>query len=215
MLDNIFIVSLFLRGGPIMIPIFICSILALSIVIERTRFYWRNQGNNILFMKKIKKLLERKEFLEAMKLCRAKNSPLANVIAAGIDHLDLKKEHLLDVMRQEGMVQLKKYDRHLGKLSTIASITPLLGLTGTVTGMIASFSVISTIGIGDPTALAGGISQALYTTAAGLMVGIPALVAYNWCESKSVEFAEQVDMYSLEVANLVTTMEVSYEKLAA
>ena len=198
-----------------MIPIVICSILALSIVIERMRFYWRNPGNNVLFMKKIKRLLEKKDFLEAMQLCRAQNSPLSNVIAAGSDHLDLKKEHLLDVMRQEGMVQLKKYERHLGKLSTIASITPLLGLTGTVTGMIASFSVISTIGIGDPTALAGGISQALYTTAAGLMVGIPALVVHNWCESKSIEFAEQVDMYSLEVANLVTTMEVSYEKLAA
>ena len=109
----------------------------------------------------------------------------------------------------------RSYERHLGKLSTIASISPLLGLTGTVTGMISAFSVISTVGIGDPTALAGGISEALYTTAAGLLVGIPALVAFNWCEAKSVEFIEQVEMHSLDLANQVTAMEVSLEKVAA
>ncbi|MFZ5951233.1 MAG: MotA/TolQ/ExbB proton channel family protein, partial [Candidatus Rifleibacteriota bacterium] len=68
---------------------------------------------------------------------------------------------------------------------------------------------------GDPTALAGGISEALYTTAAGLMIGIPALIAHNWCESKSLEFTEQVEIYSLELANQVTTMEVGLEKAAA
>jgi biopolymer transport protein ExbB len=166
-------------------------------------------------MKKIKNALISKNFVDAMKICREENTPLANVIASGIDHLDMPKDDLLDVMRQEAMVQMKKYERHLGKLGTIASITPLLGLTGTVTGMISSFSVISTVGIGNPTALAGGISQALYTTAAGLMIGIPALIAHNWCESKSLEFAEQIEIYSLDLANQVTTMEVGFEKVAA
>jgi biopolymer transport protein ExbB len=193
----------------------ICSVIALAILIERIRFYYRNQYNAPLFMKKIKNALISKNFVDAMKICREENTPLANVIASGIDHLDMPKDDLLDVMRQEAMVQMKKYERHLGKLGTIASITPLLGLTGTVTGMISSFSVISTVGIGNPTALAGGISQALYTTAAGLMIGIPALIAHNWCESKSLEFAEQIEIYSLDLANQVTTMEVGFEKVAA
>ncbi|GAB4276359.1 MAG: MotA/TolQ/ExbB proton channel family protein [Candidatus Rifleibacteriota bacterium] len=214
-MQNIFLINLFTSGGPVMIPIMICSVIGLAILIERIRFYYRNQNNTASFMKKIKTSLTSRNFVEAMKLCREENTPIANVIAAGIDHLDLTKEDLLDVMRQEAMVQMKKYDRHLGKLGTIASITPLLGLTGTVTGMISSFAVISTVGIGDPTALAGGISEALYTTAAGLMVGIPALIAHNWCESKSVEFAEQVEIYSLDLANQVTTMEVTLEKAAA
>lgn len=215
MFQQLFLVNLFVSGGPIMIPIMICSILALAIVIERIRFYHRNKNNPTLFMKQIKAAIGSKDFLEAMRICRANNTPLANVIAAGIDHFDMNKENLLDVMRQEAMLQMKKYEKHLGKLSTIASITPLLGLTGTVTGMITSFGVISTVGIGDPTVLAGGISQALYTTAAGLMVGIPALVAHNWCESKSFEFAEQIEMYSLDLANQANNMEVVYEKAAA
>ncbi|MBU1107184.1 MAG: MotA/TolQ/ExbB proton channel family protein [Candidatus Riflebacteria bacterium] len=214
-MQKIFLVDLFVSGGPVMIPIAICSVIALAIVIERLRFYYRNPNNGATFMKKVKGAIITRNFFDAMKICRAENTPIANVLAAGIDHLDLSKENLLDVMRQEAMVQVKKYEKHLGKLATIASITPLLGLTGTVTGMISSFAVISTVGIGDPTALAGGISEALYTTAAGLMVGIPALVAHNWCESKSFEFVEQVDMYSLDLANQVTTMEVSCEKAAA
>lgn len=214
-MQNIFLVDLFVSGGPVMIPIMICSVVAVAILIERIRFYYRNQGNSANFMKKIKSGISSRNFVESMRICREENTPLANVIAAGIDHLDLGKEDLLDVMRQEAMVQIKKYEKHLGKLGTIASITPLLGLTGTVTGMISSFAVISTVGIADPTALAGGISEALYTTAAGLLVGIPALIAHNWCESKSLEFAEQVEIYSLDLANQVTTMEVSLEKVAA
>ncbi len=214
-MQKIFLVDLFVSGGPVMIPIAICSVIALAIVIERLRFYHRNPNNGAAFMKKVRSAFITRNYMDAMKICRSENTPLASVIAAGIDHLDLSKEHILDVMRQEAMVQVKKYERHLGKLATIASITPLLGLTGTVTGMISSFAVISTVGIGDPTALAGGISEALYTTAAGLMVGIPALVAHNWCEAKNLEFVEQVEMYSLDLANQVAAMEVSCEKAAA
>jgi biopolymer transport protein ExbB len=215
-MQGIFIFDLFINGGPIMIPIMLCSVFALAILIERIRFYKRNSsGNAPVFMKKVKQAIVGKHYLEAMRLCREENTPLANVIAAGIDNLDLTKSDLLDVMKQEALIQLKKYDRHLGKLSTISTISPLLGLTGTVTGMITAFKVISTVGIGDPTALAGGISEALYTTAAGLLVGIPAMVAYNWCEAKSTEFIEQVEIYSLDLANTVNTMEVSVEKIAA
>lgn len=214
-MQGIFIFDLFVNGGPIMIPIMLCSVFAVAVLIERIRFYKRNSHNAPLFMKKVKQAIINKHYLEAMRLCREENTPLANVIAAGIDNLDLSKNDLLDVMKQEALIQLKKYDRHLGKLSTISTISPLLGLTGTVTGMITAFKVISTVGIGDPTALAGGISEALHTTAAGLMVGIPALVAYNWCESKSTEFIEQVEIYSLDLANTVNTMEVSVEKIAA
>ncbi len=214
-MEKIFLIDLFVSGGPVMIPIALCSVFALAIVIERARFYMRNPNNSAAFMKKVKGALAARNFFDAMKICRAENTPLANVIAAGLDNADLGREHLLDTMRQEAMVQVKKYERHLGKLSTIASISPLLGLTGTVTGMISAFSVISTVGIGDPTALAGGISEALYTTAAGLLVGIPALVAFNWCEAKSVELIEQVEMHSLDLTNQVTAMEVSLEKVAA
>lgn len=214
-MKNIFLVDLFVNGGPVMYLIMFCSICALAILIERIRFYTRNKGNSANFMKKVRMAVSTRHFTDAMGLCKDEATPLANVIASGIDHLDYKKEDLLDVMRHEAMIQVKKYDRHVGQLSTIAAITPLLGLTGTVTGMISAFSVISTVGIGDPTALAGGISEALYTTAAGLLVGIPALVAHNWCEAKSNEFIEQVEIHSLDLANQVNALEGNLEEAAA
>lgn len=215
MIKHLFIIDIFLNGGPIMIPILLCSVIALTILIERIRFYNSTKGSAAQFMKSVKSSLTNRNFTESMRICRRENTPLSNVIASGIDHLDLRKDDLMDVMRHEALKQMKKYDKHQGKLATIASITPLLGLTGTVTGMISSFSIISSIGIGSPTALAGGLSEALYTTAAGLMVGIPALVAYNWCEAKSTDFAEQVEIYSLELVNMLSNMEVIIEKAAA
>ncbi len=214
-MEKIFLIDLFVSGGPVMIPIALCSIFALAIVFERARFYMRNPNNGQALMKKVRGALATRNFFEAMKICRAESTPIASIIAAGLDNADLGREHMLDVMRQEAMVQVKKFERHLNKLSTIASITPMLGLTGTVTGMISAFSVISSVGIGDPTALAGGISEALYTTAAGLLVGIPALVAYNWCEARNAEFVEQVEMHSLDLANQIAAMEVGLEKAAA
>jgi biopolymer transport protein ExbB len=214
-MKQFFIVDIFVNGGPVMYLIMFCSVVALAILIERIRFYSRNNVNGNNLMKRVRAAINTHHFTDAMRICREDASPFANVIAAGIDHLDYKKDDLLDVMRHEAMIQVKKYDRHVSKLSTIASITPLLGLTGTVTGMISAFSVISNVGIGDPTALAGGISEALYTTAAGLLVGIPALVAHNWCEAKSNDFIEQVETHSLDLANQVNALEGNLEEAAA
>jgi biopolymer transport protein ExbB len=215
MFSNLFIIDVFLKGGPVMIPILLCSILAVAVFIERVRFFSRYQNRPDAFMRNVKAALSGRDYVEAMKICRTEEHPIARVIAAGIDHLDLTKEGLLDVMRQESLRQMKRVERHTGKLATIASISPLLGLTGTVTGMISAFNVISTVGIGDPTALAGGISEALYTTAAGLLVGIPALVAYNYCEGKITDFAGQIEYYSLDLANFMAGREVTCEKAAA
>ncbi|MBP7633133.1 MotA/TolQ/ExbB proton channel family protein [Candidatus Ozemobacteraceae bacterium] len=201
MFSNLFIVDVFVKGGPVMVPILLCSIIGVAVMIERARFYLRHTNRADTFMVHVRSALAERNYLEAVRLCRTEKHPLAKVIAAGIDRLDLPKDALLDVMRQEALRQMKHFEKNTGVLSTIAAISPLLGLTGTVTGMISSFSIISTIGIGDPTALAGGISEALYTTAAGLFIGIPALVAFNWCEGRIKEFEEQVEYYSLDLAN--------------
>jgi len=198
-----------------MIPILLCSIIALAVIIERARFFRRYNYPPENFMRLVRVALANKDYLEALKHCKREPHPIARVVAAGIDRLDLPREGILDVMRQEALRQMKRMEKNHGKLSTIASISPLLGLTGTVTGMISTFSIITTIGIGDPTALAGGISEALYTTAAGLFVGIPAVVAYNWCESKISEFSDQVEYYSLDLVNSMATMEAVCEKAAA
>lgn len=210
-----FFVDVFVKGGPVMIPILLCSIVALAVAIQRYRFFQSINLNGEGFMRRVKAALGSRDYVEALKICRREQSPLAEVIGAGIDNLNLPKESLLDVMRQEALRQLKRMNRFHGVLSTVAAVSPLLGLTGTVTGMISAFNVISTIGVGDPTALAGGISEALYTTAAGLFVGIPALVAYNWCEEKVTSFESEVEYASLELVNYIAQGESIREKIAA
>lgn len=214
-MNNLFIFKFFKDGGILMIPLALCSIYALAIVIERLRFYKFYKSDSEEFMNKVKKAIKCLRFSDALLICRQENTPLANVIAAGIDNFNLKKEDLMDVMRREGLVQLKKYEKNLNALSTIATITPQLGLAGTITGMIAAFGAIQAVGAPDSAALAGGISEALYTTAAGLLIGIPALAFYNWASAKADTFAEQVEFYASELASLSVAMEVEVEKLVA
>lgn len=214
-MSNWFLVDVFVKGGPVMIPILLCSILGVAVMINRIRFYVSNTSDPELFMRKVKGSLATRDYTEAMRLCRRENTPVAEIVAAGIDHLDQSRELIQDRMRQEALRQLKRVERFNGILATIASISPLLGLTGTVTGMISSFGVITTIGLGDPTALAGGISEALYTTAAGLFIGIPALVGYNWCENQVKKFEEAVEYCSLDLINHIPAQERICEKAAA
>lgn len=214
-MSNLFIVDVFVKGGPIMVPIMVCSIVALAVLIERFRFFYRSYGNPEKLMKSVKTALLARDFTESLNICRREKTPVSSVVRVGLEHIDLPKNAIQDVMRQEALRQMKRVEARHGILSTIASISPLLGLTGTVTGMIASFQIISTIGIGDPTALAGGISEALYTTAAGLLVGIPTLAAYNWCESKVNEFSEQVEFCALDLVNFLQGAEETHEKIAA
>ncbi|MFZ2958811.1 MAG: MotA/TolQ/ExbB proton channel family protein [Candidatus Ozemobacteraceae bacterium] len=215
MQSNFFIVDVFIKGGPVMIPILLCSILGAAVIISRIRYFSATSSDTEAFMKKVRNCLFARDYAEALRLCRCEPNPVGEIVATGIDHLDLPRENLLDFMRQEAIHQLKRVERHNGILSTIAGISPLLGLTGTITGMISSFSIITTVGIGDPTALAGGISEALYTTAAGLFVGIPTLVAYNWCESKVAQFEASVEYCSLDLVNNMPTQESIREKAAA
>ncbi|MBF0499310.1 MAG: MotA/TolQ/ExbB proton channel family protein [Candidatus Riflebacteria bacterium] len=215
MQGNFFIIDVFIKGGLVMIPILLCSILATAVIISRIRFFTAVSGNPELFMKKVRAALSACDFAEAMRICRREPHPVAEVIAAGIDHLDQPREYLLDRMRQEALRQLKRVERNNGILATIAGISPLLGLTGTVMGMISSFSIITTVGVGDPSALAGGISEALYATASGLFVGIPSLVAHNWCESKVAEFESSVEYCTLDLVNHIPNPEVIREKAAA
>ncbi|MBF0406337.1 MAG: MotA/TolQ/ExbB proton channel family protein [Candidatus Riflebacteria bacterium] len=215
MTGNIFIIDFFLKGGITMIPLLICSILALAVTIGRVRYFLDRPLDAEKLMKNIRVALNSSDVQEAVKISRQELHPLGSVLYAGLTHLGLPRQNMLDHMREEALRQLRNISRHNSILSTIAGVSPLLGLTGTILGMITSFSVISTIGIGDPTALAGGISEALYTTAAGLFVGIPSLVVYNWCENKVAQFEDAVEYCSLDLANSLPPRDSSYEKASS
>ncbi len=171
-------------GGWLMLPIIACSIVALAIVIERLwslqvrRVLPKNLVAQVWRWDKIHQLND-----EHLKELQA-SSPLGSVLAAGIANRKQNREVMKESIEDTGRHVVHELERYLNTLGTIAAITPLLGLLGTVVGMIKVFATITTIGVGNPGALAGGISQALITTAAGMSVAIPTLMFYRYFRGK-------------------------------
>lgn len=163
-----------------MLPIIVCSIVALGIVIERI---WSLQRKKVMpdyLMKQILQL-HQEDKLSLADLSKLKNSsPLGRILAAGLVNRNHDKDVMKEAIEEVGRQVVHELERYLNTLGTIASISPLLGLLGTVIGMIKVFSVIVTSGVGDPGVLAGGISEALITTAAGLSVAIPTLMFHRY-----------------------------------
>ncbi len=167
-------------GGWLMLPIIACSILSLAIVLER---FWCLRRRKVMpgyLMKQIWQL-HRDGQLGMADLGKLKaSSPMGRILAAGLVNRKHSKEVMKESIEEVGRQVVHELERYLNGLGTIAAISPLLGLLGTVFGMIDVFSVIVTAGVGDPAVLAGGISKALITTAAGLSVAIPSLFFHRY-----------------------------------
>jgi biopolymer transport protein ExbB len=178
------VLELVKAGGWLMLPIIACSIVALAIIIERLwslqvrRVLPKNLVAQVWRWDKIHQLND-----EHLKELQA-SSPLGCVLAAGIANRKQNREVMKESIEDTGRHIVHELERYLNTLGTIAAITPLLGLLGTVVGMIQVFATITTIGVGNPGALAGGISQALITTAAGMSVAIPTLMFYRYFRGK-------------------------------
>jgi biopolymer transport protein ExbB len=172
--------EIILAGGPVMWPIILCSVVAAAIVLERL---WTLQRKRVIpheLTDRIWKLVESQTLNERHIEALANNSPLGRVLAAGLANRDQGREIMKEAIEDTGRHVVHELERFLGTLGTIAAVSPLLGLLGTVTGMIQAFEAISAEGVGDPQVLAGGIGTALITTAAGLIVAIPALFCYRY-----------------------------------
>jgi biopolymer transport protein ExbB len=171
-------------GGPMMWPIILCSIIAAAIVLERL---WTLQDKRVLpreLTQKVWQLIETNQVNDKVIAALEQNSPLGRVLAAGLKNRHRPREVLMQRLEDTGRHVIHELERFLNTLGTIAGVSPLLGLLGTVTGIIKSFNAIQAGGMGDPRALSGGIAEALICTAAGLMVAIPSLVAYRLLRSK-------------------------------
>jgi biopolymer transport protein ExbB len=188
-------IQFFLKGGLLMWPILLCSVIAVTITLERLFYFRKSRVNVSLFLAQIKTFLSQNKVKEAEGFVKKFQGPVAHIIAVGIknrhqSHLPQKMD---EMMSQAGSEELRKLEKHLRTLGIIAHISPLLGLLGTVTGMIQAFMKIQGLGGRvDASVLAGGIWAALITTAAGLMVAIPTMVVYHYFEGKVDEFATQM-----------------------
>jgi biopolymer transport protein ExbB len=167
-------------GGWLMLPIILCSVIAVAIIIERL---WTLQRRRVLPKDLAMRVWEwaRDRQLDQKHLTvLSANSPMGRVLAAGLANRHQSREVLKEIVQDTGRHVVHELERYLNSLGTIAAITPLLGLLGTVIGMVKVFTAITTAGVGNPGVLAGGISEALITTAAGLCVAIPSLIAYRY-----------------------------------
>lgn len=166
-------------GGFLMFPIIACSVVAVAIVLERL---WTLQERRVIPPAVANQVWEwvQHNQIEVQQIQQIhQSSPFGQVLAAGLAYRHAPRDVLKEVVEDAGRHVVHDLERYLNPLGTIAAISPLLGLLGTVAGMIRSFTAITAEGVGNPTVLAGGISEALITTAAGLTVAIPALIAYR------------------------------------
>lgn len=171
-------------GGPLMWPIILCSVAAAAIILERL---WTLQDRRVLpreLTKKVWQLIESNQINDKVIGALEQNSPLGRVLAAGLANRHKPRDVMMQRLEDTGRHVIHELERFLNTLGTIAAVSPLLGLLGTVTGIIKSFNAIQAAGMSDPRALSGGIAEALICTAAGLIVAIPALVAYRLLRSK-------------------------------
>lgn len=195
--------ELFKAGGWLMLPLFACSIIAIAIIAER---FWSLQSKRIAPPELITQIWQWLQYDQVDKNrinALQQDSPLGQVLAAGLINRtctrDITKEGIEDVGRHVTL----SLERNLNTLGTIAAITPLLGLLGTVIGMIKVFAVITTEGVGNPETLAGGISEALITTATGLVVAIPSLIFYRYFRGKISRLVVDMEEQALKLIELL------------
>ena len=190
-------------GGWLMLPIILCSIVAMAIICERL---WSLKKNKVLPPDLVPQVwaLARENKLDAVTIRRLKtSSPLGAILAAGLGNSRHGREIMKQSIEDVGRQAAHELERFLNTLGTIASMTPLLGLLGTVVGMIKVFAAIMTHGVGDPGILAGGISEALITTAAGLTVAIPSLMFHRYFEGLVDEYVLNMEEEALKLIDVM------------
>ncbi|MDH5573612.1 MAG: MotA/TolQ/ExbB proton channel family protein [Gammaproteobacteria bacterium] len=190
-------------GGWLMWPIIISSIIAFAIVGER---FWTLQHQRIApkhLVGQIWQWYKSDSLDEEHITALAKNSPLGRILAAGLVNRNHPREIMKESIEETGRQVVQELERYLNTLGTIASISPLLGLLGTVIGMIKVFAAITTHGVGDPGILAGGISEALITTAAGLSVAIPSLIFYRFFSGRVDELVLVMEEEALKIVDVM------------
>lgn len=197
------------KGGIIMVPLFLCSIISLAIIIEKLITLRKKKIINPEIVSVIENIRSAADIDLAVSICEKHNGVFSNIIQIGLKNLKLKKEQVKEMFVDQGRQETRTLERGLGILETIAAISPLLGLLGTVIGMIKVFNVISVQGVGQAEALSGGISQALITTVFGLSIGIPTLVFYNYFTDKAENIILDIEKFSNDLVHRLSLFQNS------
>lgn len=196
-------VDILISGGPVMIPLGVVSLVALAIIIERL---WVLRRKNYLRDETVSTLqhyLVSRQYKAATDYCTMNPGPFTHLVSALVANRFAPYDELKEILEDTGRRELMGLQRGLGALATIVGGAPLLGLLGTVLGMIKIFAVVATAGSGITEGLASGIAQALITTAAGLIIAIPALFIHSYLEGRAVGLLSEVEAKIVEFLHLV------------
>ena len=191
------------KGGLVMVPLLVCSILALTVVIDRWGFWWRRRDSAAA--ERALHLAVHGKFDEASEIAGTSRAPGARVISAGLSHRDGGATQAMELAAQE---ELSLARRYLPVLDTVITLSPLLGLLGTVTGMIAAFGVLSSSGMNQPNAITGGVAEALIATAVGLAIAIGTLVPYNYFSARVERAAETMERFGSRIERVLAEHEI-------
>lgn len=182
-----------MRGGVLMWPILLCSLISVAVILERVYAFYQARIKVPNISSRVKSLLKENKSSEAIKLCESVNDPLAHILAVGIRIRKRTIEEQEKIISRAGSKIIRQLQKNLGCLAIIGNVAPLLGLLGTVTGMIKAFMKIQELGGRvDASVLAGGIWEALITTAAGLTVAIPTVVVFHYFEGKVDDISARI-----------------------
>lgn len=199
--------EMLVKGGPLMYPIVLCSVIALAVFIERLWYLRRAEINTGEFMEDIAETLRRNKIMEAIDKCNAMPGPIAKILKAGILKHDRPRADIKEAIEDAALHEVPQLEKNLSVLATIAHIAPLLGLLGTVTGMLKAFQVIEQKATAlvpvNPADLAGGIWEALIATVTGLAIAIPAYVAYNFLVTRVDGFVLEMEKSATDLVNIL------------
>ena len=188
------VMQFYQSGGPVMHALLACSLIGLVFIIERAWSLYRAKINTQEFLDRVRTaLLKRRNVKEAVTICEEYGGPIANIMKAGLLKYGRPQEEIERTIEAASAHELSRLERGLSVIATVANIAPLLGFLGTVSGMINSFDALARAGLSNPGLVAKGISEALITTATGLAVAIPMLVAYNYFTSRVSKFVLEME----------------------
>jgi len=192
--------QIFIKGGPVMYPLLLCSILVVTITIERLWYFFSHRGDLDEIKRVVLRLLEKDAPLEAIQYLQRINHPVARVLQAGLVSYGKEISEMERNLKDCGELEIRQMERGLGLINSIITAAPLLGLLGTVLGIIRSFEILSvTEGLPSMTEISLGIAEALLTTAAGLVIAVPSLFILHWLNTLVQRRIDQMNLFAKDL----------------
>ncbi|MDZ7604124.1 MAG: MotA/TolQ/ExbB proton channel family protein [Cyclobacteriaceae bacterium] len=202
--DSLSMIDLVLKGGLMMIPIFVLSFVAIYVFVERMRTITRASKTPVGFMENIKRLVSEGDLKSAKVLCQQSDTPIARMIGKGLSRIGSPLKNIEVSIENVGKIEIYNLEKNLSLLATISGAAPMIGFLGTVTGMISAFMAIAQEeGAVSPKLLSSGIYEAMLTTAAGLIVGIMAYLAYNYLVTRLQKVINNMEYISIDFIDLL------------